>query len=138
MCDLDHFKAINDNHGHQCGDDVLKGFVRRIQELFRTDTDWLARYGGEEFLLVLPETQTDHACLLAERLRAHVAELIIHSAQKELAITASFGVTGFDGAYPPERITPDNLIAAADSCLYRAKNEGRNRVVGELFKGASK
>jgi diguanylate cyclase (GGDEF)-like protein len=134
MCDLDHFKAINDNYGHQCGDDVLKAIVRHIQELIRVDADWLARYGGEEFLLVLPETKIDHGCLLAERLRAHLAKLPIHWAEGKLTITASFGVTGFDGAYPPERLTPDNLIAAADRCLYRAKNEGRNRVVGELFK----
>nr|MCU0605455.1 GGDEF domain-containing protein [Desulfobacterales bacterium] len=67
LCDIDHFKSINDSYGHQCGDRILKDFVKSLNELVRTDSDWLARYGGEEFLLVLPETALENAERLAER-----------------------------------------------------------------------
>ena len=96
MCDIDHFKKINDTHGHQCGDAVLKLFVQSISELTRADTDWLARYGGEEFLLVLPETNLENAYGMAERLRQHIAGKAIATAEDAVSITASFGVTGFE------------------------------------------
>ena len=134
MCDIDHFKKVNDTYGHQCGDQVLKIFVKSISELIRVDTDWLARYGGEEFLLVLPETKLENAFGLAERLRKHLAHKVIETREEKGLITASFGVTGFNASNPPQNITSEVLINAADKYLYAAKKEGRNRVIsGPLY-----
>lgn len=129
MCDIDHFKKVNDTYGHQCGDEVLKIFVKSISELIRVDTDWLARYGGEEFLLVLPETKLENAFGLSERLRKHIARQTIETEEERVAITASFGVTGFDASTPGKSITPEILINTADKYLYEAKKQGRNKVV---------
>jgi len=135
MCDIDHFKKVNDTYGHQCGDEVLKIFVQSISELIRADTDWLARYGGEEFLLVLPETNLENAYGLAERLRQHIAQKIIETEEDKVSITASFGVTGFDASSSSNNITPEALINTADKFLYEAKKKGRNRVVKGPFPG---
>jgi len=129
MCDIDHFKKINDTHGHQCGDAVLKLFVQSISELTRADTDWLARYGGEEFLLVLPETNLENAYGMAERLRQHIAGKAIATAEDAVSITASFGVTGFEASSTGSGITAEALINTADKYLYEAKKQGRNKVV---------
>ena len=129
MCDIDHFKKVNDTYGHQCGDEVLKILVQSITDLIRADTDWLARYGGEEFMLVLPETNLDNAYGLAERLRKHIAQKTIETEEDRLSITASFGVTAFDVATKSSSITPEALINAADRYLYEAKRKGRNKVV---------
>lgn len=129
LCDIDHFKVVNDTYGHQCGDLVLREFVQWILMLIRTDMDWLARYGGEEFLLVLPETNVANAARMAERLRRHLAKKTIEWEGDQISITASFGVTGFNAAKPFELISPENLINTADKYLYQAKNEGRNKVV---------
>jgi len=129
MCDIDHFKNVNDTHGHQCGDEVLKILVQSITDLIRADTDWLARYGGEEFMLVLPETNLDNAYGLAERLRKHIAQKTIETEEDKVSITASFGVTGFDATTNSSSITPEALINAADKHLYEAKKQGRNKVV---------
>ena len=133
MCDIDHFKKVNDTYGHQCGDEVLIIFVQSISELIRVDTDWLARYGGEEFLLVLPETKLENAYGLAERLRKHIARQTIETEEDRVAITASFGVTGIDSSIPAKSITPEILINTADKYLYEAKKQGRNRVVKGPF-----
>jgi diguanylate cyclase (GGDEF)-like protein len=133
MCDIDHFKKVNDTYGHQCGDEVLKIFVQSISELIRADTDWLARYGGEEFLLVLPETKLKNAYGLAERLRKHIAKKIIVTEEDKVSITASFGVTGFDASTSSNNITPEALINTADKYMYEAKKGGRNKVVKGPF-----
>jgi len=133
ICDIDHFKRVNDTYGHQCGDEVLKIFVQSITDLIRADTDWLARYGGEEFLLVLPETKLEHAYGLAERLRKHIAQKILETAEDKVSITASFGVTGFDASTAANNITAETLIKTADKYLYEAKKQGRNRVVNGPF-----
>jgi diguanylate cyclase (GGDEF)-like protein len=129
MCDIDHFKKVNDTYGHQCGDEVLIILVQSITDLIRADTDWLARYGGEEFMLVLPETNLDNAYGLAERLRKHIAQKTIETEEDRLSITASFGVTAFDVSTKSSSITPEALINAADRYLYEAKRKGRNKVV---------
>ncbi|UCD82265.1 MAG: sensor domain-containing diguanylate cyclase [Desulfobacterales bacterium] len=133
MCDIDHFKNVNDRYGHQCGDEVLKKFVKSILELIRADTDWLARYGGEEFLLILPETSLTNAFGMAERLRKHLAQKIIKTEEDNISITASFGVTGFNASTPPGAITSEALISAVDKYLYEAKTRGRNRVISGPF-----
>jgi diguanylate cyclase (GGDEF)-like protein len=133
MCDIDHFKNVNDTYGHQCGDEVLKNFVQSISELIRHDTDWLARYGGEEFLLVLPETKLDNAFNLADRLRKHLAQKAIETKEDKISITASFGVTGFNASHAPGSISPEALISMVDRYLYQAKSQGRNRVISGPF-----
>jgi diguanylate cyclase (GGDEF)-like protein len=133
MCDIDHFKKVNDAYGHQCGDEVLKQFVVNISELIRRDTDWLVRYGGEEFLLVLPETHLGNAFNLAERLRQHIADKTIVTKADTIPITASFGVTGFNALRPAGSITPEAMINVVDQYLYEAKTQGRNRVISGPF-----
>ena len=129
MCDIDHFKEVNDSYGHQCGDEVLKQFVRCILELIRHNSDWLARYGGEEFLLVLPETNLENALRLADRLRKHLAQQSIETEKEKISITASFGVTGFNASHASGSISSDILLNTVDKYLYEAKAQGRNRVV---------
>jgi diguanylate cyclase (GGDEF)-like protein len=133
LCDLDHFKKVNDLHGHLCGDMVLREFVQCLMPLIRSDMDWLARYGGEEFLLVLPETGFHNASRLAERLRKHISKKVFTWEGEKITITASFGVTGFDQRKAGENFSPDDLIEMADQYLYQAKNQGRNRVVSGPF-----
>jgi two-component system, cell cycle response regulator len=133
ICDLDHFKAINDTHGHQCGDWILREFVKSVNELIRTDSDWLARYGGEEFLLVLPETRLENAYRLAERLRKQIAGTGFEYQGEKLTITASFGLTGFGAETAPEILQAEALLNRADKHLYQAKSAGRNRVVSGPF-----
>lgn len=134
MVDIDHFKEVNDAYGHQAGDRVLKVFVETMGGSIRSGVDWIARYGGEEFIVVLPETDFERAQLLAERLRTRVSEQSISYKEKEIRITASFGVTGLpSGQGVTERlegITHEAMIRVADKCLYHAKQEGRNRVSG--------
>ncbi len=122
--DLDHFKQINDSHGHPAGDVVLRHMAASVREQLRGGVDWIARYGGEEFLVVLPETPLESAVATAERLRERVAaEVIEVEGGLRLGITSSFGVTscreGDDSAA---------LLARADALLYEAKLGGRNRV----------
>jgi len=129
LCDIDHFKHVNDTYGHQAGDYVLREFVDHIQGALRENVDWLARYGGEEFLIVLPETKIPGACQVAERLRVSLSQLLFEREAIELHMTASFGVTGFDQDTADELISADMLIKFCDRFLYQAKNEGRNRVL---------
>jgi len=137
MCDIDHFKKVNDNYGHQCGDEVLKQIVQSISELIRHDTDWLTRYGGEEFLLVLPETNLENAVNLADRLRRHIAHKVIETQVNKINVTASFGVTGFDASQPAGSITPEAMLNEVDKYLYEAKTQGRNRVISGPFSGST-
>ena len=130
MCDIDHFKKVNDTYGHQAGDLVLKEFSKRINDSIRDKVDMLARYGGEEFLVTLPETDLDGALHLSERLRRVISEKKFDIGTKKIKITASFGVAGFDSGNTGDEISFDTLINHADKYLYKAKNEGRNRVVG--------
>jgi two-component system, cell cycle response regulator len=130
MLDFDHFKQINDNFGHAAGDQVLRDCSSLLLRTLRMEIDWIARYGGEEFAVVLPETFLSGAMIAAERLRITLAAHSIFIAETELRITASFGVAGFVPASQKEDLSVvDTLIACADECLYRAKREGRNRVI---------
>lgn len=129
MCDLDHFKEINDTYGHQAGDKILKEFVDCIAGAFRSEVDWVARYGGEEFVIALPGTDVSGGGILAERIRTSIAHRKIIMDSREIAITVSFGVTGFSPTTPQEKISAENLIREADRRLYQAKEEGRNRVI---------
>jgi diguanylate cyclase (GGDEF)-like protein len=125
MLDIDKFKSVNDNHGHQQGDRVLVEVARVLRRLSR-DVDLPARYGGEEMAVVLPQTDLQGAEQQAERMRAAIEGMQIQRLDGGglLPITASFGVASF----PSEATNKTALIAAADAALYRAKRGGRNRV----------
>ncbi len=131
LCDIDHFKKVNDTHGHQAGDDVLKSFAQMLLGSTRKGVDWVARYGGEEFLIVLPETGIDAAMTFAEKIRAAVAGQEFATTAGKLRVTSSFGVAGYDVVQDGEETGIDQLIAYADLCLYRSKETGRNRVTGK-------
>ena len=126
MCDVDHFKRINDTQGHLIGDEVLKWFFAQLQHGVRT-SDWVARYGGEEFLIVLPETNVANAAVAAEHLRTQVAATRFLGVAGGLAVTASFGVAGWQGNVP-QGSTFDALVARCDEGVYASKAAGRNCV----------
>jgi len=122
MVDIDHFKRVNDTEGHQGGDDVLREFTRRLQAEMRGE-DVAGRWGGEEFLVILAETDIQGATTLAERIRASVASKPFTHEQRQFVVTMSAGCA----AGPPG--DTDELVRRADVALYRAKTEGRNRVL---------
>jgi diguanylate cyclase (GGDEF)-like protein len=122
LIDLDHFKRINDRFGHPAGDDVLRSFAISIFANIRM-VDKLGRYGGEEFLLVLPDTNTEQALQIVERLRGNIADLDWSAISSDLALTLSAGLSEIAA-----NDTPEDLLARADRALYRAKDAGRNRV----------
>src|SRR5512138_757149 len=126
MCDVDHFKKINDTYGHLVGDEVLKWFVQQLNDGVRT-CDWVARYGGEEFMIVLVETNVANAAVAAEHLRAQVAATPFPAVAGGLAVTASFGVAGWQGNVP-QGSTFDALVARCDEGVYASKAAGRNCV----------
>ncbi len=126
LADIDHFKKFNDTYGHQTGDFILKEFCRVTKENIR-EYDILARYGGEEFVYVLPETDTDDALKVAEKLRAFVADHEFDDDENIYSVTISIGVTS---AKPTgSGFQKNQFIGFADEALYEAKNKGRNRVV---------
>ncbi|MBU0721152.1 GGDEF domain-containing protein [bacterium] len=128
MLDIDFFKNVNDTYGHDIGDLVLKNLGTLIKE-FSREVDSVARYGGEEILIVCPMTDAQHAVALAERLRKEIESTVIVPADEtkeitELRITVSIGVA----AYTSDISSAEELVKHADVALYRAKDEGRNRV----------
>jgi diguanylate cyclase (GGDEF)-like protein len=118
LLDIDHFKALNDRHGHQVGDQVLRLVGTTLNATCR-EFDTAARYGGEEFAILLPETSREEALDVAERLRSAIAGM-----PSGLDVTVSAGVATF----PLDATGPDGLVAAADQALYSSKRNGRNRV----------
>jgi diguanylate cyclase (GGDEF)-like protein len=130
--DIDKFKRINDDHGHLTGDEVLRTVASLIQSQLR-NIDVIARYGGEEFVVLLPRTALRQACDIAERIRATIAGHLIQTATaKGLKVTISIGVAMLPGKLTDDdAITAQNLLSSADAALYRAKENGRNRVVYE-------
>jgi two-component system, cell cycle response regulator len=119
--DVDHFKSINDTHGHQAGDEVLAEVARRLTGAVRGG-DELARWGGDEFVAILPGTDKPGAQRAAERLRAAIAAAPVQAAGTSLPVTISVGWAHWAGD------TPDDLLARADQALYAAKDAGRNTV----------
>lgn len=124
MVDIDHFKKVNDVHGHQAGDYVLKIVAHAMKNVFRK-TDVCCRYGGEEFLVILPETSVYGAMTAAEKMRASVQDLEIIFDGTKIPITMSSGVAMIDVNTEESKDT----IARADAALYKAKEGGRNRVI---------
>ena len=128
IMDIDYFKAVNDTHGHDVGDEVLREFANRISANVR-GIDLACRHGGEEFVVVMPDTDSAFAFTVAERLRQSIESTPIKISRppNSLTITVSIGIASSNGA--PD--TPDGLLRRADQALYRAKREGRNRVIAE-------
>lgn len=133
MGDIDHFKKVNDRYGHQAGDQVLKEFVTRVNRTIRFENDWLARYGGEEFVIVLPETPPAGCLLVAERIRSVIADEPVMVQGEAVAVTVSFGAITIENTTRIEEMAMDRILGKADECLYRAKENGRNRVVAVQF-----
>ncbi len=127
LVDVDFFKRVNDTHGHPAGDAVLRAVSRTMAQQLRAE-DVLGRYGGEEFLVVARGTAKEEALRIAERLRASVAASPIAFEQIVIQVTASFGVSSIACCAAPA--TREALVKLADERLYRAKDTGRNRVVG--------
>ncbi len=125
IMDIDHFKKINDTHGHLVGDEVLREFARRLNECRRQD-DLLCRYGGEEFVLILSETSLADALPLAERCRLAVADKPFETSDGSISVTVSIGAAEL--ALSQVRLTRTQLLEQADQQLYQAKKTGRNRI----------
>ncbi|HVY13224.1 MAG TPA: PleD family two-component system response regulator [Alphaproteobacteria bacterium] len=127
IADIDHFKKINDTYGHHAGDQVLQEIVRRLNDGMRF-LDVIMRMGGEEFVILMPDTVYNSALSVADRLRRSVSDqpIILARPRVELQVTLSIGVAGTDAT----DTDPGHLMEKADAALYRAKETGRNRVVG--------
>jgi diguanylate cyclase (GGDEF)-like protein len=125
IADIDHFKTVNDTHGHLAGDAVLAAVSAAMRDLLR-DCDLCGRFGGEEFALLLPRTTAAQALEVTERIRQGISDLVIpRDGTEAIRVTISIGV-----AFPSQaRCTLDDLLAAADHALYQAKSSGRDRVV---------
>ncbi|MDX1634277.1 MAG: GGDEF domain-containing protein [Marinobacter sp.] len=120
LCDLDHFKRINDTYGHVIGDHILKATARELNRATR-NSDTVFRFGGEEFAILLPHASEAEARQVAERVRKFIAEILVSCGEQQVAATASAGIaTRISGE------TPDQWVARADEALYRAKAQGRN------------
>ncbi len=125
ILDIDHFKAVNDNHGHDIGDAVLREFAARVRRNIR-GVDLACRLGGEEFVVIMPDTDISQAEAVAERVRQSIAERPFEvNASRPLSVTVSIGVSRNETAAD----TAETLLKRADVALYRAKREGRNRVI---------
>ncbi|MEM9332087.1 MAG: PleD family two-component system response regulator [Pseudomonadota bacterium] len=128
MCDIDHFKAVNDTYGHDVGDSVIRECSLRIRKSIR-NIDLACRYGGEEFVIVMPDTNIELAKVVAERIRLEVCAhpVIAANGSHQVPVTVSMGVACIEETYD----TPEKLLKRADVALYNAKRDGRNRVVAE-------
>ena len=125
MLDIDHFKRVNDDYGHLCGDHCLVTLAQIMQSSVNHSTDVVCRYGGEEFAIILTRTTAEQACVVAERIRENIEMTIITDGEHTFKVTSSFGVAGL---IPTEYASPDALIAQSDAALYKSKRNGRNRV----------
>jgi diguanylate cyclase (GGDEF)-like protein len=124
MCDVDHFKKVNDTYGHPVGDTVLRGLSETLRRNVVRDTDLPARYGGEEFAIVCAGTDTAGALKLAERIRSDLETQTFHTEKGDLAVTISIGISTF----PHHARQKATLVDRADLALYAAKEGGRNQV----------
>ena len=136
MLDIDFFKLYNDHYGHQGGDDCLKKVAKGLDTAIHRDADFLARYGGEEFSAVLPGTDLEGAVKVAEEMRQSIKFLQLKHAKSKVSDIVSISI-GVASLVPQKDTEPEVLITAADQALYKAKDDGRNRVVtaGEIGPG---
>ncbi|WP_448513798.1 diguanylate cyclase domain-containing protein [Parathermosynechococcus lividus] len=136
MVDIDCFKAYNDFYGHLQGDEVLKQVARLLEKHLQRAGDMVARYGGEEFVLLLPNTDLEGAICIVKKVQAALRDLAIHHEKSTAgsSLTASFGIAT---TIPQSGLSPTDLLALADQCLYEAKAAGRNRWVAKTLEGGS-
>ena len=128
LIDVDRFKVYNDTYGHQQGDAALQTIANTITQTLKRPADFAARWGGEEFIVLLPETDIAGALNIAEQLRVNIENSIIHSGENlDTKITASIGV---NSELPSHNCSYERFVSRADKALYRAKEEGRNKVCG--------
>ncbi len=137
LCDIDHFKKVNDTLGHAAGDHILQQFGPRLQQTVRNGVDWVARLGGEEFAIVLPETGYQPALEVARKLRNAIAQTAFKVENKNVHATASFGLCGLDQVPAGVRGLAERMLKVADVTLYRSKENGRNRVTATILKDAA-
>ena len=130
MCDVDHFKQVNDVKGHSAGDDVLQQFAARMQKSIRAHSDWVARIGGEEFVIILPETGYEGAVFVAEKIRTIITSVPFVTRGGDVVATSSFGVASTEAHGPDLMMNTETLMREADQCLYASKQSGRNCVTG--------
>jgi two-component system chemotaxis family response regulator WspR len=133
MLDIDFFKLYNDHYGHQGGDDCLKKVAKGLSSAIHRKADFLARYGGEEFAAILPDTDLNGAVKVAEEMRQAIKSLQIEHAKSKVSKCVSISI-GVATLVPQQGTEPEILIAAADQALYKAKEEGRDRVMSDQVK----
>ena len=124
MFDIDHFKKVNDTYGHQAGDEVIRITAQAVRDKVRT-TDIAGRYGGEEFGIILIDTKSEGALLLAQRLRKHIESILVQHDGRDIRYTVSLGVSEVDTQIRDHK----QWLEQADQALYSAKESGRNRVL---------
>src|SRR5579862_664277 len=134
LCDIDHFSKVNEALGHPGGDEVLRQFGPRLQQVLRRGIDWVARIGGEEFAIVLPETGYEASLAVARKLRGGVNGEPFMIEGRKVAVTASFGMCALDKVPAGERHLASRVMKIADAALYRSKQDGRNRVTATALK----
>ncbi|MGW8286678.1 MAG: diguanylate cyclase [Desulfobulbales bacterium] len=131
MLDIDFFKLYNDHYGHQGGDDCLKKVAKGLEAAINRDADFLARYGGEEFSAILPDTDIQGAVKVAEEMRQSIKSLHIEHVKSKVSDIVSISI-GVASMIPQNDTEQETLIAAADQALYKAKEEGRDRIMSGL------
>jgi diguanylate cyclase len=124
--DIDRFKDINDNYGHDAGDRVLKAIAKRVNEMIRKP-DIFARYGGEEFVIILPEITIEHGVTVSEKLRKEIENAVFEYEGERVPITISIGITEVNESDKQY----ESIVSRADSYMYQAKEKGRNKVVSD-------
>lgn len=134
LCDIDHFKKINEAFGHPGGDQILQQFGLRLQEQLRAGIDWVARIGGEEFAIVLPETNYEAAMAVARKLRDGVSHAGFKVDGKKVRVTASLGLCGVTRMPVGEPKIAERMLKLADLALYQSKGDGRNRLTATHLK----
>ena len=136
MLDIDFFKLYNDHYGHQGGDDCLKKVAKGLDSAIHRETDFLARYGGEEFSGILPDTDLNGSVKVAEEMRLAIKDLRIEHAKSTVSDLVSVSI-GISAIIPQQGTDPKILIGAADQALYKAKEDGRDRVKSGLVTDVS-
>jgi len=125
--DIDHFKKVNDDHGHLVGDECLRRISTLLKDQIRRETDTVARYGGEEFAVILPNNNREQALTMAEKIRQTAEEMDPVYGETRIFLTISLGVSSI---VPEFNASEEAFIEQADNNLYKAKHNGRNQVVG--------